>query len=142
MPLKIKQYCPCGCGVWGVGRERWKMHVKGCPCSMCQRQFPPARAPQSLRDTAANIAYLRVKEQRSVDASGKCEAHGFHTSDCDGYGREAHHVLPRSKGGQDDYLNLRWIHPSCHQRIHSDPAAAKAVGLLEDAPASDPEEAA
>ena len=33
-------------------------------------------------------------------------------------GTDAHHVVFRSRGGDDDALNLRWICRSCHRDIH------------------------
>lgn len=30
-----------------------------------------------------------------------------------------HHVIPRSKGGNDNYSNLRLLHTECHREIHS-----------------------
>ncbi|WP_267876599.1 HNH endonuclease [Moorena producens] len=29
-----------------------------------------------------------------------------------------HHVIPKSKGGLDNYKNLQLVHILCHQRIH------------------------
>jgi 5-methylcytosine-specific restriction endonuclease McrA len=81
------------------------------------------RSGQTARD------YAQVREARRVHAFGLCEIAG---PTCTMYGSEAHHVLPRSKGGLDEFDNLRWTCSSCHARIHAHPEWAKDRYLLRD----------
>lgn len=50
--------------------------------------------------------------------------------DCGGRARHAHHVLPRSRGGQNTLPNGLGVCAAGHAAIHAHPIAARAVGYL------------
>lgn len=43
---------------------------------------------------------------------------------------DAHHILPRSRGGRDVVSNLRPLHRLCHRAVHANPAEAKRRGFI------------
>lgn len=61
-------------------------------------------------------------------AEGLCECRL--STMCDRYGNQAHHILPRSKGGGDHVDNLAWVCQPCHTWIHNHPTASRVKGLL------------
>jgi 5-methylcytosine-specific restriction endonuclease McrA len=56
-------------------------------------------------------------------AQGCCEV-------CGGKAHHAHHILPRSAGGQDELGNLLSCCHTCHRRIHDNPQWAYERGYL------------
>jgi 5-methylcytosine-specific restriction endonuclease McrA len=92
------------------------------------------RSARAWRRTLARAGvaaddYRTVREARRVHAFGLCEIAG---PTCTMYGTEAHHVLPRSKGGTDEFDGLLWVCQMCHSRTHQHPEWAKARGFLRD----------
>lgn len=79
-----------------------------------------SRTPRDARRWA-DMVHARMCAVRGV-----CEAQG---PTCTTIAEHGHHVHPRSQGGTDDQTPLA-VCPSCHARIHSDPAWAKSKGFL------------
>lgn len=88
------------------------------------------KTAQNRRSRREPAVYDRQRIATQAAANGLCQAESMHAAGCDGYGTQAHHVQPRSKGGSDDRANLIWVHADCHARIHSRPNEAKTRGLL------------
>jgi RNA-directed DNA polymerase len=38
---------------------------------------------------------------------------------------DIHHIIPKSKGGKNEFKNLTLIHKHCHHQVHGDVAQAK-----------------
>jgi 5-methylcytosine-specific restriction endonuclease McrA len=91
-----------------------------------QRSARRWRTSRARTGTAA-VDYTAVRDARRAHAHGLCEIAG---PTCTRWGTEAHHVLPRSKGGPDEFGNLLWACASCHQHLHGHPAWARERGVL------------
>lgn len=75
-------------------------------------------------------AARRAAFSRAVLTRSWCEIEDLH-HDCTGRATEAHHVLPRSRGGTDDPVeNGLACCRNGHQAIHAYPHAARIVGYL------------
>lgn len=87
-----------------------------------------ARQRRDSRRQGLEAVYYADEREACFEAAGwRCQVTLRHR--CEGP-LEAHHVLPRSKGGTDDRENLLAVCPNGHQTIHSNPKAARAAGLL------------
>lgn len=60
-------------------------------------------------------------------ANGKCEVRA---PGCFVRGTQAHHILMRSQGGEDDPANLLWCCSNCHGYVHANPAVSYEHGWL------------
>jgi 5-methylcytosine-specific restriction endonuclease McrA len=87
-----------------------------------------ARWGRSRRRTGAAAAeYQAVRDARRAHAHGLCEIAG---PTCTRWGTEVHHVLPRSKGGADEFGNCLLTCQMCHAHAHNNPAWARERGVL------------
>jgi hypothetical protein len=77
--------------------------------------------------------YAKNRDARRVFANGQCEAW---LAGCTYRGTQTHHVLPRGRGGDDSFDNLRWVDAQCHAWIHDHPAEAAKLELLRSRVAS------
>lgn len=60
------------------------------------------------------------------------ERDGSFCQRCEGWvpGGDAHHLLPRGRGGRDELANLVWLCRRCHSWVHTHTAEAEAAGWL------------
>ena len=79
----------------------------------------PKQNPRAL--DAARAGVLRRSR-------GWCEVRW--DDECSTVAVAVHHVLRRSQGGAHDMTNLVATCTRCHERIHANPALARARGLL------------
>ena len=76
-------------------------------------------------------AWAKVRAKLEVRSGGRCEACRFHPlPECSGRFEHAHHVLPRSRGGQDVIGNASALGRVHHDWVHGHPFEARALGLL------------
>lgn len=106
---------------------------------------PKPANKRTVKRTSKRTSKLGVTPEMRAEvftrAGGLCQANGLHHKDCPGllepgWGWNAHHVVPRSKGGADEVGNLLalWtggpLASGCHARVHQNPEMARALGLL------------
>jgi 5-methylcytosine-specific restriction endonuclease McrA len=92
------------------------------------RRRKPLRAV-SDRKLQTNEDYRDARMAVAARSRGRCETHLEGV--CSHEAGEVHHVLPRSRGGNDHTLErLRHICSPCHHWVHDNPHAARALGLL------------
>jgi len=73
--------------------------------------YPPdVLAFDGFENVRAHIWPWMVSCIRQRD-KGKCQDCGRETSSC-----EAHHIIPRAKGGSDHPANLKLVCPKCHRK--------------------------
>mgnify|MGYP003438950536 CR=1 FL=1 len=103
----------------------------------------PANKRSSKRTSKLGVT-PEMRAEVFQRANGRCQAEGLHHPNCPGelppFDWSAHHVQPRSKGGQDKLDNLIAVWcpgglglNGCHGRCHGSPTMAKALGLLRGA---------
>lgn len=82
----------------------------------------PKRRARRMRE------YWKIRRWVLDRSEGRCEAKFSNL--CRGRASQAHHVLPRSQGGDDTPGNLLAVCVACHAAIHDFPLAARKGGLL------------
>ena len=80
------------------------------------------------RRGAARRERLHVARQLVFARDGyRCQVRAWH---CTGRAEHAHHVLPRSRGGDEALENLLTVCAACHGWVHDHPAEATGRGFL------------
>ncbi len=94
---------------------------------MPRRRKPMRRTAIRSAFPASNPVLIEGQRQARVRSGGRCEADivGW----CMKWATVFHHVVLRSAGGADTADNLLHICRPCHDYIHANPAAARALGL-------------
>ncbi len=89
----------------------------------------PRRKTPIQRNSVRSKSNVLRSGQRQVRArsGGRCEA--AVAGRCTKWGSHVHHVVLRSAGGADTADNLLHVCQPCHDWIHANPAAARALGL-------------
>lgn len=107
---------------------------------MKRTPMPPRRAPLRTRGglKRKRMAYGRRRRTRTEvrlfratvleRAGGRCEL--VLRDRCQRRATQVHHILPRSRGGQDDHANGLAVCDGCHDWIHRNPALATELGYL------------
>lgn len=86
-------------------------------------------SPLSAKKWRELYEYRKVRRWVAGRSGHLCEVQ---VSDvCDVTGSQAHHLLPRSAGGDDTPGNLLWLCAACHRYIHAHPAWSYSTGLLQ-----------
>lgn len=67
------------------------------------------KIPQNIFDVSSRT---RIKILRRLGVG--CSLCGWNEASCD-----LHHILPKSKGGTNNHLNLTLLCPNCHRLVHS-----------------------
>jgi 5-methylcytosine-specific restriction endonuclease McrA len=83
---------------------------------------PKERKPLKARP---HVIPLAIRERVFERDEWLCQFCRF-----EGGSLDAHHRLPRSRGGRDEYDCLVSVHRRCHQAIHDRPAESYARGFL------------
>ena len=83
---------------------------------------------QRARKRALDAEYKVAREQRYVQARGRCEMCGKGLGDA----WQSHHVQRRRNSGTANHAvdNLRVLHPDCHAWIHANVKEAKEQGWI------------
>ena len=89
---------------------------------------PKVRERKPLKSRPKVIDW-RIRQQVSVRDDGVCQ-----WCKVPGGALDAHHRLPRSRGGRDTLDCLVAIHRICHGHIHTHPAEALERGFLVHSP--------
>jgi hypothetical protein len=86
----------------------------------------PTPTPQQLRRRAFEAEHSAMR--RIVLARDRyCRVH---VRRCTNRATEAHHVLPRSRGGPNELWNYLGLCHDCHQYVHHHPRESEANGWL------------
>lgn len=80
---------------------------------------------QSLKARRRQVVWRRCFEHAAFANDGYCVWPG-----CFELATEGHHILPRSRGGEDTIDNCAPVCHCCHRRIHDYPLLAGKLGLL------------
>lgn len=112
--------CSCDCGSSRVLSSAYLMTGKPKSCG-CWKNYPSkARMPwnSGLSFTRKGDDEVFRSKKAWTDAvikkrGNSCERCGWSTARCD-----AHHILPRSKGGLNTIHNARVLCPNCHRIQH------------------------
>ncbi len=86
------------------------------------------------RRRAELAALVEFRRAVQVRASGYCE--GQAAGVCRGYshfGSQAHHVVPKARGGGNEPENGLWLCVEAHNFVHTNVALATSLGLLRSA---------
>lgn len=115
-------------------------------CAKCGKRYPDRYGGHAVCRTETAPGFPRLKPEKPARkrkpseakanrdlalrrAQGRCEMTGT-TGRCREVATEVHHLVPRSRGGNDDPDNtLALCHP-CHARIHANPQWATEMGYL------------
>jgi len=88
---------------------------------------PDLTAYWAMRQPTGTVWFPRPSDQKIALAQGLrcpvCKQSLFNDEEV-----QVHHVLPRARGGRDDYANLVLVHGYCHQQLTS---RQRDLGLLE-----------
>jgi len=102
---------------------------------------PMRKTPLAPRSAKMTETYERAGGRRDIVAAmladgALCEAGPIigvasHAVACAKFARDVHEILPRSAGGSIvEATNLLRVCRACHRWIHTNPKAARAMGLL------------
>lgn len=136
-PYQIASGHPVYCSIKCSSGAQTKS--KGCPvCGelMSPRQVTCSRACANVRRAGikyktgsrrSKVATMKMIKIRLVEERGPlCERCGYDNE----FVLQAHHKIPRAKGGSDDLSNLDLLCPNCHATEHyGDSRLAEGVGF-------------
>lgn len=88
--------------------------------SALRRYKTPAQS-QHQKEIAEVMPLLQARSR------GWCECGD---DDCASFASQVHHVVRKSQGGSNELSNLRYLSFDCHNRVHSNIAWARDMGLL------------